>query len=67
VGQGYYGYGKYRSGGSLPTDRRFTGQAASTTTDLYDYGARYYDPHIGMFISPVRLCRTLRMCGITTA
>jgi len=48
----YYPYGGTRSGGSgLPTDRRFTGQRQEAALGLYDYGARYYDPLVGRFIS----------------
>jgi len=47
----YYPYGSTRdSGGSLDTDKKFTGQRLDTT-GLYYYGARYYDPVIGRFIS----------------
>jgi RHS repeat-associated protein len=35
----------------LPTDMQFTGQRLDNT-GLYYYGARYYDPAIGRFISP---------------
>jgi RHS repeat-associated protein len=35
----------------LPTDKLFTGQRLDST-GLYYYGARYYDPSIGRFISP---------------
>lgn len=35
----------------IPTDRLFTGQRYDDT-GLYYYGARYYDPEIGRFISP---------------
>jgi hypothetical protein len=31
TGQGYFGYGKYRTGGSLPTDHRYTGQKLDGT------------------------------------
>jgi RHS repeat-associated protein len=51
VGQGYHGYGKYRLGNVLPTDHRFTGQKLDATGLMY-YGARYYDRHIGVFVSP---------------
>ena len=44
-------YGDCRnSTGSLPTNKLFTGQR-SDNTGLYYYGARYYDPEIGRFIS----------------
>jgi RHS repeat-associated protein len=49
--QGYRAYGRYRRGGALPTDHRFTGQKLDPT-GLYYYNARYYDPEIGQFISP---------------
>ncbi|MBN2240870.1 MAG: RHS repeat-associated core domain-containing protein [Dehalococcoidales bacterium] len=46
----YMPYGTVRSG-EIPTDRLFTGQRYDDT-GLYYYGARYYDPEIGRFISP---------------
>jgi RHS repeat-associated protein len=49
--QGYRGYGKYRLGGTLPTDHRYTGQKLDGTGLMY-YGARYYDRQVGTFISP---------------
>jgi RHS repeat-associated protein len=48
--QGYYAYGRYRRGGTLPTDHKFTGQKLAGS-GLYYYGARYYDPQIGLFLS----------------
>jgi RHS repeat-associated protein len=45
----YYPYGSVRSG-SVSTDKLFTGQR-SDSTGLYYYGARYYDPTMGRFIS----------------
>ena len=45
----YYPFGATRSG-SVPTDKQFTGQRLDGT-GLYYYGARYYDPSIGRFIS----------------
>ena len=35
----------------LPTDYRFTGQRREGTIRLYDYGARFYDPLLGRFLS----------------
>ena len=34
-----------------PTDCRYTAQRSDDKLGLYDYQARYYDPHIGRFIS----------------
>ena len=42
-------YGSTRSG-SLPTDRRFTGQREEAALGLYDFNARYFDPLLGRFI-----------------
>ena len=52
MGQGYRGYGNYRTGGALPTEHRFTGQKLDIATGLMYYNARYYDRAIGHFISP---------------
>jgi RHS repeat-associated protein len=46
----YLPYGATRSGG-VATDYQFTGQKLDTGTGLYYYGARYYDPVVGRFIS----------------
>jgi RHS repeat-associated protein len=48
----YYSFGLTRSSsGTMPTDEKFTGQRLDGT-GLYFYGARYYDPVIGRFVSP---------------
>jgi RHS repeat-associated protein len=48
----YFSFGDCRnSTGTLPTDKKFTGQRLDAT-GLYYYGARYYDATIGRFISP---------------
>jgi len=47
----YFPFGDRRnSTGTIDTDRQFTGQRLDGT-GLYYYGARYYDPGIGKFIS----------------
>ena len=49
----YFPFGSARSTtGTVSTDKLFTGQRLDDTTGLYYYGARYYDPEIGRFISP---------------
>ena len=49
----YYAYGEVRwSSGTVPTDRRFTGQREETGLGLYDYVARRYDPYLSRFIQP---------------
>jgi len=45
----YTPFGSVRSG-SVDTDKLFTGQRLDAT-GLYYYGARYYDPSIGRFVS----------------
>ena len=38
--------------GTVVSDYKYTGQELDTSTGLYNYGARLYDPLIGRFISP---------------
>jgi RHS repeat-associated protein len=38
--------------GTTPTDYRFTDQQEIATIGLYNYGARFYDPSLGRFVSP---------------
>ena len=52
----YLPYGAPRPGyptGSVPTDLRFTGQRSEEASlgSLYDYGARFYSPVLGRFLS----------------
>jgi len=50
----YLPYGAPRWGsGTLPTDYRYTGQRSEEASlgSLYDYGARYYSPVLGRFLS----------------
>lgn len=48
----YYPYGWTRvNTGSVNVHHKFTGQELDESTALYYYGARYYDPVIGRFIS----------------
>ena len=50
--QRYHPYGAGRpTDTALPTDYRFTGQRREGTIRLYDYGARFYDPLLGRFLS----------------
>jgi RHS repeat-associated protein len=47
----YYPFGLHRyDGGAQKTVFRFTGQRIDASTDLYYYGARWYDPVVGRFL-----------------
>jgi len=49
----YKAFGETRySSGALGTDYKFTGQREQAELGLYFYGARWFDPSIGRFISP---------------
>jgi len=48
----YAAWGETRyTSGSLPTQYQYTGQKQAEL-GLYDYGARWYDPALGRFLSP---------------
>jgi RHS repeat-associated protein len=48
----YLSFGKTRGTDTWFSKRKFTGQEKDQETGLYYYGARYYDPAVGRFISP---------------
>ncbi len=49
----YYPFGGTRQDtGAVSVKHKFTGQGLDDETGLYYYGARYYDPQLGRFISP---------------
>ena len=47
----YYPFGEQHTVTGDETNHLFTGKELDNTTDLYYFGARYYDPSIGRFIS----------------
>jgi len=50
--QRYYPYGETRlTTGAIYTDKLFTGQREITGLGVYHYGARFYSPRIGRFLS----------------
>jgi len=49
----FYPYGETRfTTGTMYTDKLFTGQREITGLGIYHYGARFYSPKLGRFISP---------------
>ena len=49
----YFPFGETRTqAGTVDVRHKYTGQEFDNSTDLYFYGARYYDPVLGRFISP---------------
>ena len=49
--QQYFAYGRKRGGGAFPTDYQFTDHERDAS-GLYYFGARYFDPDLGQFVSP---------------
>ena len=50
--QRYYPFGETRlSTGTMVTDKLFTGQRAMEDLGIYHYGARFYSPKLGRFLS----------------
>ncbi len=48
----FYPFGETRfTTGSMQTDKLFTGQRAMAGLGIYDYGARFYSPKLGRFLS----------------
>jgi RHS repeat-associated protein len=70
----YYPYGasRYSSGTVSPyTTKGFTGQYNDPTSGLDYYGARYYDPVVGLFVSadkqlkkPIKRYKMNRITGL---
>ncbi|MBN2149638.1 MAG: RHS repeat-associated core domain-containing protein [Anaerolineales bacterium] len=50
VRYGPWGTDRFTSG-SVPTDFRFTGQRSESALGIYHFGARFYDPALGCFLS----------------
>ena len=49
----FYPYGETRfTTGTMYTDQLFTGQREITGLGIYHYGARFYSPKLGRFLSP---------------
>ena len=49
----YYPFGETRQDvGTTPLPNKYTGQELDYETGLYNFGARFYDPEVGRFITP---------------
>ncbi|HXQ38714.1 MAG TPA: RHS repeat-associated core domain-containing protein, partial [Anaerolineales bacterium] len=49
----YYPFGETRlTTGTIFTDKLFTGQREMAGLGIYHYGARFYSPKLGRFLSP---------------
>jgi RHS repeat-associated protein len=48
----YYPFGEKRLNSSMLTDKLFTGQREITGLGVYHFGARFYSPKLGRFVSP---------------
>jgi len=49
----YHAFGRTRvETGTMPMDKKFTGQTLDDSTGLYFYGARYYDCWLSLFVQP---------------
>ncbi|MFZ5875343.1 MAG: toxin TcdB middle/N-terminal domain-containing protein [Nitrospirota bacterium] len=51
----YYPFGQVRNTPSVDISHKFTGQRLDSSTGLYFYNARYYDPVLGRFVQPDRI------------
>lgn len=57
----YYPYGGTRvNTGTVDVHHKFTSQELDDSTGLYFYGARYYDPVLGRFISADTVIQSIR-------
>jgi RHS repeat-associated protein len=59
----YYPYGETRVNSLAPAAGvfyKYTGQMLDDSTGLYFYGARYYDPKVGRFISADSIVQSMR-------
>ncbi len=47
----FYAFGETKTAGANDNDYKYTGKELDEETDLYYYGARYYSPELGRFVS----------------